>query len=86
VLDVGGLQDERGFRVFHQREQQVLEGYGAVRLLAGEPMRPFQALAQIGRHGYRLQLVRKWLRHRSLRNGAHGAANAPAPPTWAASS
>src|SRR5262249_7551381 len=29
-------------------------------------MRPLQALAQIGRHGYRVQLLRKGLRHRLL--------------------
>ena len=65
-VDVGRLQDERRLGILGQRQQQVLEGHQPVRLLARESVRPLQALAQIGRHGNRFELVRKDLRHQPL--------------------
>ena len=79
-IDVGRLQDQRRLGVLGQRQQQVLERDQPVRLLAREPMRPLQALAEIGRHRNRSELLRKGLRHQLLPDAVRTAPAAPAAP------
>ncbi len=65
-VHIAGLEDDSGFGILGQRQQQMLEQDRAMRLLAREPVRPLQALGQIGRHGNRPELFRKRLRHQQL--------------------
>ena len=62
-VDIGGLQDQRRFLILGERQQQVLERHGAVRLLARKAVRPLQAFTQVGRHRDRFEVVRNRMRH-----------------------
>ena len=53
-IDVAGLQDGRGIRVLGERQQQMLERYRAMSLVARKSMRPLEAFAKGGRHRNRL--------------------------------
>jgi hypothetical protein len=70
-IDVAGLQDGGRIRVLGECQQQMLERYRAMSLLARKSMRPIEAFAKGRRHGYRSELVRKRLRHQQL--SCHGA-------------
>jgi hypothetical protein len=47
-VDAAGLQHRRSIRVFGKRQQQVLERYCPMALLAREAMRPLEAFAKSG--------------------------------------
>src|SRR6266852_461006 len=58
----------------------MLERDQPVRLITGATMCPLQALAQIGRHGNRSELVRKGLRHQLPPDAVPHTPAAPAAP------
>ena len=65
-VDVAGPQHARGIRVLREGQQQVLQQSARDATARARILRPPEALAQIGRHRNRLELVRNRLRHRRL--------------------
>jgi hypothetical protein len=62
-VDVAGFQHGGSVHVFRKCQQQMLQRDGSVPLLARKSMRSLEGFAEVGRHRYRFELVRKRLRH-----------------------